>query len=31
MLGIFTSAQMLVHAIAHEGCADTVRESALKS
>ena len=29
-LGSLTCAQMLMHAIAHEGCADTVRESALK-
>ena len=25
-----TSAQMLMHAVAHEGCTDTDRESALK-
>ena len=29
-LGSLTCAQMLVHAIAHEGCTDTVGESALK-
>ena len=29
-LGFSTCAQMLMLAIAHEGCADTVRESALK-
>ena len=28
--GYLTCAQMLTHAIAHEGCTDTVRESALK-
>ena len=30
-LGSLTCAQMLVHAIAHEGCTDTVRESALRA
>ena len=29
-LGSLTCAQMLMHAIAHEGCTETVRESALK-
>ena len=29
-LGLLTWAQMLVHAIAHRGCTDTIRESALK-
>ena len=29
-LGFLTCTQMLMHAIAHGGCADTVRESALK-
>ena len=29
-LGSLTCAQMLMHAIAHGGCTDTVRESALK-
>ena len=29
-LGFLTCAQMLMHAIAHGGCADTVRESALE-
>ena len=29
-LGSLTCAQMLMHAIAHEGCTDSVRESALK-
>ena len=29
-LGYLTCAQMLLHAIAHEGCTDTVRESTLK-
>ena len=29
-LGVLTCAQMLMHAIAHEGCTDTVRESALE-
>ena len=30
MLGIFKCVHMLMHAIAHEGCTDNVRESALK-
>ena len=30
MLGFLTRAQMLMHTIAHEGCTDTVRESAQK-
>ena len=30
-LGSLTCEQMLMHAIAHEGCTDTVRESALKA
>ena len=29
-LGLFTCTQMLMHAIAHGGCTDTVRQSALK-
>ena len=29
-LGALTCAQMLMHAIAHGGCTDTARESALK-
>ena len=30
-LGFLTCTQMLMHAIAHRGCTDTVRESALKA
>ena len=30
MFGFSTCAQMLVHAIAHGGCTDTIKESALK-
>ena len=30
-LGLLTCAQLLMHAIAHGGCTDTVRESALKA